>query len=70
MAWNEEELKAMDTLEVGYAAEIALADVQSCDNCIVAFDPTGGLRTVLLGQSGKVQVKDLIEIQLKGSTTG
>jgi len=106
MAWAEDELKAMDTLDVdytgkdgttttytgvsinallglagagegatlvlvasdGYTAEIALADVQSCDNCIVAFDPEGGLRSVLPEQSGKVQVKGLIEIQIQGTT--
>jgi hypothetical protein len=50
----------------GYTAEIALADVQGCDNCIVAFDPEGGLRSVLPEQSGKLQVKDLIEIQIQG----
>jgi tungstate transport system substrate-binding protein len=104
MAWSEDELKAMDTVEVdytdkdgvvtaytgvpmnsllqlagagegatlvlvagdGYTAEIALADVQGCENCIVAFDPEGGLRSVLPEQSGKLQVKDLIEIQIQG----
>jgi predicted nucleic acid-binding Zn-ribbon protein len=50
----------------GYTAEIALADVQGCENCIVAFDPEGGLRSVLPEQSGKLQVKDLIEIQIQG----
>jgi hypothetical protein len=104
LAWTEDELKAMDTVDVdytdkdgvvttytgvpmntllemagageganlvlvagdGYTAEIALADVQSCDNCVVAFDPEGRLRSVLPEQSGKVQVKDLIEIQIQG----
>jgi hypothetical protein len=50
----------------GYTAEIALADVQGCDNCIVAFDPEGGLRSVLPEQSGKAQVKGLVEIQIQG----
>jgi tungstate transport system substrate-binding protein len=50
----------------GYTAEIALADVQSCENCIVAFDPEGGLRSVLPEQSGKLQVKHLVEIQIQG----
>jgi tungstate transport system substrate-binding protein len=104
MAWTEDELRAMDTLDVdytdkdgvvttytgvamsallglvgagdgatlvlvasdGYSAEIAMADVQSCDNCIVAFDPEGGLRSVLPDQSGKLQVKGLVEIQIQG----
>ena len=50
----------------GYSAEIALADVQACETCIVAFDPEGGLRSVMPEQSGKVQVKDLVEIQIVG----
>jgi hypothetical protein len=50
----------------GYTAEIALADVQSCDNCIVAFDPSGGLRAVLPDQSSKLQVEGLIELQVQG----
>jgi tungstate transport system substrate-binding protein len=108
LAWAEDELKAMDTLDVdytdkdgavttytgvpintllemagagegatlvlvasdGYAAEIALADVQSCDNCIVAFDPEDGLRSVLPEQSGKLQVKGLVEIQIQGGSGG
>ncbi len=104
MAWTEDDLRAMDTLDVdytdkdgtvttytgvpmktlaglagsgegaalvlvasdGYEAEIALADVQSCDNCIIAFDPEGGLRSVLPEQSGKLQVKGLVEIRVQG----
>jgi hypothetical protein len=49
----------------GYTAEIAMADVQGCADCIVAFDPAGGLRSVLPTLSGKAQVKNLIEIQVK-----
>ena len=104
IAWTEEELEALGTIEVdytdkdgvtttytgvpfgtlleltsagegatlvlvagdGYSAEIALADVQACETCIVAFDPEGGLRSVMPEQSGKVQVKDLVEIQIVG----
>lgn len=49
----------------GYTAEIALADVQGCANCIVAFDPEGGLRSVMPEQSGKLQVKNVVEMQVK-----
>jgi hypothetical protein len=48
----------------GYTAEVPLADVQACANCIVAFDPAGGLRTVLPGFASGTQVKGLIEIQV------
>ncbi|MBM4465533.1 MAG: hypothetical protein FJ014_08285 [Chloroflexi bacterium] len=103
MAWTEDELRAMDTLDVdytgkdgttttytgvpmnallklagagegatlvlvasdGYTAEVAMTDVQGCTDCIVAFDPAGGLRAVLPKLSGKAQVKGIVEIQVK-----
>jgi tungstate transport system substrate-binding protein len=49
----------------GYTADIALADVMAAANFIVAFQEAGGFVTVLPGQSGKLQVKDLVEIQIK-----
>jgi DMSO/TMAO reductase YedYZ molybdopterin-dependent catalytic subunit len=48
----------------GYSAEIDLAELMACEDCIVAFDGES-LRTVLPDQSGKLQVKDLIEIQVQ-----
>ena len=54
----------------GYTAEVAMTDVQGCTDCIVAFDPAGGLRAVLPKLSGKAQVKGLIEIQIKGGAGG
>jgi hypothetical protein len=104
-AWAEDELRAMDTLDVdytdkdgttttytgvpmktlleiagvaeslrmvlvasdGYTAEVTIDDVMVCDDCIVAFDPEGGLRSVLPGHSSAVQVKGLIEIRLRGT---
>lgn len=49
----------------GYTAEIALADVTACADCIVSFRSKGGFSTVLPGQIGKLQVKGVIEIQVK-----
>ncbi len=49
----------------GYTAEIALANVIACADCIVSFRSNGGYSTVLPGQSGKLQVKGVIEIQVK-----
>jgi DMSO/TMAO reductase YedYZ molybdopterin-dependent catalytic subunit len=48
----------------GYSAEVTLAEVQACADCIVAFDDAG-FRSVLPGLSGKAQVKGLVEIQVK-----
>ena len=49
-----------------YTAAVAMADIQGCADCIVAFDPAGGLRSVLPNLSGKAQVKNLIEVQVQG----
>ena len=47
----------------GYEAEMPIADAMACGNCIVAFDD-GSLRMVMPEQSGKLQVKDVIEITI------
>lgn len=49
----------------GFTAEIALADVSACENCIVSFRSKGGFSTVLPGYEGSLQVKGVIEIQVK-----
>ena len=49
----------------GYTADMSGADFLKCDTCIVAFQDDGGLKTVMPGSSGKLQVKDLIEIKIK-----
>jgi tungstate transport system substrate-binding protein len=49
----------------GYTNEQALADVQACDQCIVAFAQDGSLGTVMPGFPGNAQVKGVVELQLK-----
>jgi hypothetical protein len=48
-----------------YAAEVTLAEVQGCADCIVSFRNQGGFSIVMPGFSGKLQVKGVIEIQVK-----
>jgi len=48
----------------GYEAELPLADLAGCGDCVVAFDGDE-LRMVLPGFSGKVQVKGVIELNVK-----
>ena len=48
----------------GFTAEISLADLTACADCIVSFRDKGGFSTVLPGQSGKLQVKGVVEIQV------
>ncbi len=49
----------------GYSAEMSGADLLKCETCIVAFQDGGGLKTVMPGSTGKLQVKDLVEIKIK-----
>lgn len=49
----------------GYTAEATLEEVQGCANCIVSFRNQGGFSTVMPEFSNKLQVKGLIEIQVK-----
>ena len=48
-----------------YTAEATLAEVQSCADCIVSFRNQGGFSIVMPGFSGKLQVKGVVEIQVK-----
>ena len=45
--------------------EVPLADLVGCADCIVSFRNQGGFSIVMPGFSGKVQVKDVVEIQVK-----
>jgi tungstate transport system substrate-binding protein len=104
MAWTEDEVKAMPTMEAerankegtmetytgvsiamllelagpkadattivfvaddGYTADLPLADALACENCILSFRTQGGFSSVLPDFSGKLQVKGVIEIQVK-----
>jgi hypothetical protein len=49
----------------GYTAEIGLEELNACADCIVSFRSQGGFSTVLPGQPGSLQVKGVIEIQVK-----
>jgi DMSO/TMAO reductase YedYZ molybdopterin-dependent catalytic subunit len=49
----------------GYSAEVPLADVVGCTDCIVSFRNQGGFSIVAPGLPGNVQVKGVVEIQVK-----
>ena len=49
----------------GYTAEVAWEEIKACADCIVAFRDEGGFDMVLPGFPGNVQVKGVIEIQVK-----
>ncbi len=49
----------------GYTAEVPLADVLACTGCIVSFREQGGFSTVMPDFPGNLQVKGVVEIQVK-----
>ena len=49
----------------GYTAEVALAEIEACADCIVSFRNQGGFSIVAPGFPGNVQVKGAVEIQVK-----
>lgn len=49
----------------GYTAEVSLADLLICNDCILSFRTKGGLSSVLPGFDKKAQVKGVVEIQVK-----
>lgn len=52
------------TASDGYEAELIMAELEGCGDCVVAFDG-GELRMVLPGFPGSVQVKGVVEIKTK-----
>ena len=50
----------------GYSAEVGLAEVQACDDCMLAFtDTPGQFRLVMPDLPSDVWVKDVVKIELK-----
>jgi len=49
----------------GFTAELPLADALACENCIVSFRDKGGFSTVMPGMANKLNVKGIVEIQIK-----
>jgi len=49
----------------GYSAEMTLAELNDCAGCIISPREEGGFSTVMPGFDGKLQVKGVIEIQVK-----
>ena len=105
LSWTEDELRAMETMEVEYTdadgttttytgvhmgtllkpagilesiylvlisgngdeGEVEVDDMNACDNCIFAFDPEGGLRSVMPGFPARGQIKDVVGIRVWGT---
>jgi hypothetical protein len=62
---NAEATTVVFVADDGYTAEVTLEELNACADCIVSFRNQGGFSTVLPGFSSKLQVKGVIEIQVK-----
>jgi hypothetical protein len=49
----------------GYEAEVTLAELSACADCIASFRTNGGFSAVLPGFANNVQVKGIVEIKVK-----
>jgi hypothetical protein len=49
----------------GYTAEVPVAEIQVCADCIVAFRKNGGFSMVMPGFPSNLRVKGDIDIQLQ-----
>jgi hypothetical protein len=49
----------------GFTAEVGLAELSACTNCILSFRSKGGFSSVLPDFDGSLQVKGVVEIQVK-----
>jgi len=48
-----------------YSAEVPLADVTACTDCLIAFNDEGGLDMVMPGMEGNTWVKDVVQIDVQ-----
>lgn len=49
----------------GFTGEAPMADVLACADCLVAFNESGQLKSVMPGMASNLWVKDVIKITLK-----
>jgi tungstate transport system substrate-binding protein len=57
--------KIVLTASDGFTAEIALADVTKCADCLIAFGDGGKLHAAMPGMQSNSWVKDVIKIEIK-----
>jgi DMSO/TMAO reductase YedYZ molybdopterin-dependent catalytic subunit len=53
------------TASDGYSAQVDLAAVSACADCMVAFTTDNGLYSVMPGHAGKAWVKNLVTIEIQ-----
>lgn len=49
----------------GYSAEITFEELSACEDCILTYSDSDGWSSVMPGFSGKMQVKDIEELNIQ-----
>lgn len=62
---NSDATKLVLVADDSFSAEVALTDVLACENCILSFRSNGGFSSVLPDFAKNLQVKGVIELQVK-----
>jgi len=57
--------KLVITAVDGFTAEVDLKAVRDCKDCLIAFNDSGGLKTVMPGMESGLWVKDVVKIEVK-----
>lgn len=53
------------TADDGFTAEVALADVRACADCLIAFNESNGLKSVMPGMESSFWVKGVVKLEIK-----
>jgi DMSO/TMAO reductase YedYZ molybdopterin-dependent catalytic subunit len=62
---NDDATTLVFVADDGYEVELPLADLEACQDCIVAFREQGGFSTVFPAFANNTRVKGLVEIKVK-----
>lgn len=49
----------------GYSVELPLAEVQACNDCLLAINKQGQLKAVMPGMESNFWVKDVVKIEIQ-----
>lgn len=53
------------TADDGFTAEVSLADVRACADCLIAFNESNGLKSVMPGMESNFWVKGVVKLEIK-----
>ncbi len=64
-AGSEDFTKVVMIASDGYNAEVTSEELEGCSGCILAFSEDDGWRAVMPGFSGKLQIRNVVELKVE-----